>query len=315
MLQSPTYLRTFGPIGDRLATLGWSLLIISSVVVLVVSVLVLVGVLRRGTRSFAPVERAGGGLRWIVIGGIVVPTVILVVVFVLTMVTQAAVASPATPPALTVRVTGHQWWWEVQYLDPAPDRIATTANEIHIPVGRPVRIEVAAGDVIHSFWVPELAGKTDLIPGQTNVTWVQADHPGVYRGQCAEYCGMQHAKMAMSVVAEPPAAFEEWLARQRQPAAPPSDADLKAGEAVFAGSACSLCHTIRGTMAGGRLGPDLTHLAGRRTIAAGTLPNTRGYLAGWIANPQALKPGTVMPAVPLKSTELQVLITYLQSLN
>jgi cytochrome c oxidase subunit II len=315
MLQSPTYLRTFGPIGDRLATLGWSLLIISSVVVLVVSVLVLVGVLRRGTRSFAPVERAGGGLRWIVIGGIVVPTVILVVVFVLTMVTQAAVASPATPPALTVRVTGHQWWWEVQYLDPAPDRIATTANEIHIPVGRPVRIEVAAGDVIHSFWVPELAGKTDLIPGQTNVTWVQADHPGVYRGQCAEYCGMQHAKMAMSVVAEPPAAFEEWLARQRQPAAPPSDADLKAGEAVFAGSACALCHTIRGTMAGGRLGPDLTHLAGRRTIAAGTLPNTRGYLAGWIANPQALKPGTVMPAVPLKSTELQVLITYLQSLN
>jgi cytochrome c oxidase subunit II len=315
MLQSPTYLRTFGPIGDRLATLGWSLLIISSVVVLVVSVLVLVGVLRRGTRSFAPVERAGGGLRWIVIGGIVVPTMILVVVFVLTMVTQAAVASPATPPALTVRVTGHQWWWEVQYLDPAPDRIATTANEIHIPVGRPVRIEVAAGDVIHSFWVPELAGKTDLIPGQTNVTWVQADHPGVYRGQCAEYCGMQHAKMAMSVVAEPPAAFEEWLARQRQPAAPPSDADLKAGEAVFAGSACALCHTIRGTMAGGRLGPDLTHLAGRRTIAAGTLPNTRGYLAGWIANPQALKPGTVMPAVPLKSTELQVLITYLQSLN
>ena len=315
MLQSPTYLRTFGPIGDRVATLGWSLLIISSVVVLVVSVLVLAGVLRRGTRSFAPVERAGGGLRWIVIGGIVVPTVILVVVFVLTMVTQAAVASPATAPGLTVRVTGHQWWWEVQYLDPSPDRIATTANEIHIPVGRPVRLEVVAGDVIHSFWVPELAGKTDLIPGQTNVTWVQADHPGVYRGQCAEYCGLQHAKMAMSVVAEPPAAFDEWLARQRQPAALPSEPDLKAGAAVFAGSACALCHTIRGTMAGGRIGPDLTHLAGRRTIAAGTLPNTRGYLAGWIANPQALKPGTVMPAVPLKSTELQVLITYLQSLN
>lgn len=315
MLQSPTYLRTFGPIGDRVATLGWSLLIISSVVVLVVSVLVLAGVLRRGTRSFAPVERAGGGLRWIVIGGIVVPTVILVVVFVLTMVTQAAVASPATAPGLTVRVTGHQWWWEVQYLDPSPDRIATTANEIHIPVGRPVRLEVVAGDVIHSFWVPELAGKTDLIPGQTNVTWVQADHPGVYRGQCAEYCGLQHAKMAMSVVAEPPAAFDEWLARQRQPAAPPSEPDPKAGAAVFAGSACALCHTIRGTMAGGRIGPDLTHLAGRRTIAAGTLPNTRGYLAGWIANPQALKPGTVMPAVPLKSTELQVLITYLQSLN
>jgi cytochrome c oxidase subunit 2 len=315
MLQSPTYLRTFGLIGDRLATLGWILLIISSAVVLVVSVLVLAGVLRRGTRSFAPVEPAGGGLRWIVVGGIVVPTLILVAVFVFTVLTQAAVAAPAAPPGVTVRVTGHQWWWEVQYLDSSPDRTATTANEIHIPVGRPVRLEIVAGDVIHSFWVPELAGKTDLIPGQTNVTWLQADQPGVYRGQCAEYCGMQHSKMAMSVVAEPPAAFDRWLQRQRQPAAPPTDADRAAGEAVFAGSACALCHTIRGTPARGRLGPDLTHLAGRRTIAAGTLPNTRGYLAGWIADPQALKPGNVMPAVPLKPTELQVLITYLQSLD
>ena len=315
MLLSPTYLRTFGVVGDRMATLGWILLIVSSLVVLVVSVLVLVGVLRRGTRSFAPVERGAGGLRWIVIGGIVVPVVILVAAFVLTVTTQAAIASPATPPGLTVRVIGHQWWWEVQYLDPSPDRIATTANEIHIPVGRPVRFEVVAGDVIHSFWIPELAGKTDLIPGQRNVMWLEADHPGVYRGQCAEYCGMQHSKMAMSVVADPPAVFGAWLARQRLPAASPSDPDMVAGEAVFTTSACALCHTIRGTPAGGRVGPDLTHLASRRMIAAGTLPNTRGYLAGWIANPQALKPGNVMPAVPLKPTELQVLITYLQSLN
>jgi cytochrome c oxidase subunit 2 len=191
----------------------------------------------------------------------------------------------------------------------------TTANEIHIPVGRPVRFEVVAGDVIHSFWIPELAGKTDLIPGQRNVMWLEADHPGVYRGQCAEYCGMQHSKMAMSVVADPPAAFGAWLARQRLPAASPSDPDMVAGEAVFTTSACALCHTIRGTPARGRVGPDLTHLASRRMIAAGTLPNTRGYLAGWIANPQALKPGNVMPAVPLRPTELQVLITYLQSLN
>ena len=315
MLQSPTYLRTFGPIGDRVATLGWILLIISSIVVLVVSVLVLAGVLRRGTRAFGPVERAGGGVRWIVVGGIVVPTLILVAVFVFTVLTQAAVAAPAAAPELTIRVRGHQWWWEVQYLDPSSDRPATTANEIHIPVGRPVRLEIVAGDVIHSFWVPELAGKTDLIPGQTNVTWIQADQPGVYRGQCAEYCGMQHSKMAMSVVAESPARFDRWLERQGRPAASPTNADLVAGEAVFAGSACAQCHTIRGTPARGRLGPDLTHLADRRTIAAGTLPNTRGYLAGWIANPQALKPGNLMPAVPLKATELQVLITYLQSLN
>jgi cytochrome c oxidase subunit 2 len=315
MTSSPTFLRTFGPVGDRVAALGWILLLVASAVVLVVSVLVLLGVLRRGSRTFAPVERSGGGLRWIVLGGIVVPSVILLAAFVLTVTTQAAIAAPATAPGLTVRVTGHQWWWEVQYLDSSPVRMATTANEIHIPVGRPVRFEVAAGDVIHSFWIPELAGKTDLIPGQRNVMWLEADHPGVYRGQCAEYCGMQHAKMAMAVVADPPAAFADWLARQRQPAAPPSGPDMAAGASVFAGSACAVCHTIRGTPAGGRVGPDLTHLASRRTIAAGTLPNTRGNLAGWIADPQTVKPGNIMPAVPLKATELQVLITYLQSLN
>lgn len=310
------YLRTFGPIGDRLATLGWVLIIISLAVVLVVSVLVLVGVVRRGTRTLAPVARTGSGLRWIVIGGILVPVVILVAVFVFSIATQSAVAAPATQPELTVRITGRQWWWQIQYLDRSPGRIvATTANEVHVPVGRPVRLEVVAGDVIHSFWVPELAGKTDLIPGQRNVTWIQADHPGVYRGQCAEYCGLQHAKMALLVVADPPGEFQQWLARERQPAAPPSDADTRAGAAVFTSSACALCHTIRGTTAAGVLGPDLTHLADRRAIAGGILPNTRGDLAGWIADPQRIKPGNLMPAVPLDGSQLQVLVAYLQSLD
>ncbi|HEX6614765.1 MAG TPA: cytochrome c oxidase subunit II [Gemmatimonadales bacterium] len=310
------YFRTFGPISDRLATLGWVLIIISLAVVLVVSVLVLVGVLRRGTHSFAPVARTGGGLRWIVIGGILVPVVILAAVFVFSIATQSAVASPATRPELTVRVTGRQWWWEVQYLDQSPGRIvATTANEVHVPVGRPVKLEVVAADVIHSFWVPELAGKTDLIPGQRNVAWIQADHPGVYRGQCAEYCGLQHAKMALLVVAQPPGEFQEWLARQGRPAVPPANADTRAGEAVFTSSACALCHTIRGTTAAGVLGPDLTHLADRRAIAAGTLPNTRGSLAGWIADPQRIKPGNLMPVVPLDGSQLQVLVAYLQSLE
>jgi cytochrome c oxidase subunit II len=314
MESSPSFLRTYGFVADREAWLGWILLGIAAVAVLVVSVLVVAGALRRGRPEAVRIEQEGEGLRWIVIGGIVVPSLVLVVVLVLAVATQAAIATPAGA-ALTVRVTGRQWWWEVRYLDRSPSLITTTANEIHIPVGRPVRLEVVSGDVIHSFWIPELAGKTDLIPGQENVMWLQADRPGVYHGQCAEYCGLQHAKMAMEVVAEPPAAFARWLERQRAPAATPAGNGAAAGARVFATTACALCHTVRGTMAGGRLGPDLTHLAGRRTIAAGTVANTRGNLLGWIENPQAFKPGTLMPAVPLAGRQLDDLTTYLQSLH
>ncbi|MEO7986216.1 MAG: cytochrome c oxidase subunit II [Gemmatimonadales bacterium] len=304
-----------GVAGSREAVLGWVLLVVAMIVTLVVSLLVLAGAWRGRTSELLPPQRTGGGLRWIVIGGIIVPTVILAAVFVLTMVTQAAVAAPSAPPTVTVQITGHQWWWEVHYLDRSPSRIAVTANEIHIPVGQPVRFELVTGDVIHSFWIPELGGKTDLIPGQRNVMWLEADSAGVYRGQCGEYCGTQHAKMAMSVIAEPAGKFNQWLVLQRQPAAAPPDPDVAAGERVFASSACALCHTVRGTLAGGRLGPDLTHLAGRRTIAAGMLPNTRGNLAGWIANPQALKPGSLMPVVPLRATELLAVVAFLQSLE
>jgi cytochrome c oxidase subunit 2 len=314
MEASPSFLRTYGFVAGREAWLGWILLGIAAVVVLVVSALV-VGGARRGRRSEpGRINRDGDGLRWIVIGGIVVPSLVLVGVLVLTVTTQAAIATPAGTD-LTVRVTGRQWWWEVTYLDPSPSLIATTANEIHIPVGLPVRLQVVSGDVIHSFWIPELAGKTDLIPGQQNVMWLEADRPGVYHGQCAEYCGLQHAKMAMEVVAEPPDAFARWLERQRAPAAAPAGNDAAAGARVFATTACALCHTVRGTMAGGRLGPDLTHVAGRRTIAAGTIANTRGNLLGWIENPQAFKQGTLMPAVPLKGRELDDLTAYLQSLH
>jgi cytochrome c oxidase subunit 2 len=311
---SPSFLRTYGFVANREAWLGWILLGIAAVVVLVVSALVLVGALRRGRPEPVRIGREREGLRWIVIGGIVVPTVVLVVVLILAVTTQSAIATPAGAD-LTVRVTGRQWWWEIRYLDRSPSLIATTANEIHIPVGRPVRLEVVSGDVIHSFWIPELAGKTDLIPGQENVMWLEADRPGVYHGQCAEYCGLQHAKMAIEVVAEPPDAFARWLERQRAPAVAPTGTEAAAGAQVFATTACALCHTVRGTMAGGRLGPDLTHLAGRRTIAAGTVTNSRGNLLGWIENPQAFKPGTLMPAVPLDGRELDDLTSYLQSLH
>jgi cytochrome c oxidase subunit 2 len=319
--QAPTYLRTSGDAADREAALGWILLIVSLIVIAVVSALVLVGSVR-GRRHERPgdvIRDSGHGLPWIAVGGVAVPVLVLVVLFVYSMSVLEAVAgtTPTATPALTVRVVGHRWWWEVRYVGGAPNEDVVTANEIHIPTGRRVRLELETADVIHSFWVPELAGKTDLIPGQRNVMWLQADTAGRYRGQCAEYCGQEHAMMGLAVQADAPAAFERWLDSQREPAVPPAadDPALLTGEAVFTRSECSRCHTIRGTGATGRLGPDLTHLASRRTIAAGLLPNTPGDLAGWVANPQALKPGNDMPIVELDPEQLHAVVRYLQSLH
>jgi cytochrome c oxidase subunit 2 len=223
----------------------------------------------------------------------------------------------ATPPsdALQVRVTGRQWWWEVQYRDSVANRWATTANEIHVPVGRPVVFELRGGDVIHSFWVPNLGVKRDMIPGQETSIWFQADTPGVYRGQCAEFCGYQHAKMAFLVVAQPPDQFTAWLEGQRDSARTPVDSLGRRGQEVFLASSCVMCHAIAGTPAGSRVGPDLTHLAARRSIAAGTLPNTLGHLAGWIVDPQQIKPGVRMPPNALEPHDLQALLAYLESLR
>jgi cytochrome c oxidase subunit 2 len=312
---APTYLHGYGPRAERSAELGWTLLAIASGVVLVVAALVLVGTLRRRGAATREVVRSDGGIRWIVVGGIIVPGVILLGVLVLAIRTLAATVSPPSEPALTVEVTGHRWWWEVRYPGSSPDAAFVTANEIHIPTGRPVRLELVSADVIHSFWVPQLAGKTDLIPGQRNVTWIQADSAGAYWGQCGEYCGQEHAKMGLQLVAESAADFDRWAARQRQPAAEPSEQIAVAGRDAFGRSACSLCHAIRGTSAGGGVGPDLTHLATRRTIAAGVLPNDRGNLTGWIASPQGFKPGVIMPAVPLTSRDLEAIVAYLETLE
>jgi cytochrome c oxidase subunit II len=217
--------------------------------------------------------------------------------------------------ALQIRVTGHQWWWEVQYRDSLPKNWVTTANEIHIPVGRPVAFELRSADVIHSFWPPNLSPKRDQIPGDENSLWFQADSAGVYRGQCAEFCGHQHAKMAFLVVAEPPGDFAGWLARQRDTALTPTDSLARRGKDVFLASTCVMCHAISGTPAGSRIGPDLTHFASRQTIAAGTLPNTRGNLAGWILDPQSIKPGVKMPPNRLSSEDLLALLAYLETLK
>jgi cytochrome c oxidase subunit 2 len=231
------------------------------------------------------------------------------------VVTGRALDTLRSPDALRIQVTGNQWWWDVQYPHAVPSLRVTTANEIHIPVGRPIRFDLLATDVIHSLWIPNLQGKIDLVPGRLNELWLRADRPGIYRGQCAEFCGLQHANMALVVVVEPPDDFERWLAANRAPAPAPVTPQQQRGKDVFERGPCAMCHNITGTGAGGRTAPDLTHIASRRTIAAGTLPNTKGHLAGWIADPQQIKPGNRMPAPGLTGEELQAVLAYLEILK
>jgi cytochrome c oxidase subunit II len=231
------------------------------------------------------------------------------------VVTDRALAQLPLKDGLSIEVTAQQWWWKVRYQANEPALEFETANELHVPVGRPVVIKLESKDVIHSFWAPNLHGKKDLIPGRITTIRFRADKPGVYRGQCAEFCGYQHAKMAFVVVAEERDAYERWVAEQRRTAREPSDALLKRGQQVFLTSACVMCHAIKGTIADGRTGPDLTHLASRRTLAAGTLPNTRGNLAGWILDPQGIKPGANMPPTAIAPDDLQALLHYLESLT
>jgi cytochrome c oxidase subunit 2 len=222
---------------------------------------------------------------------------------------------PSSRPALTVTVRGQQWWWQFVYPASGSQAGFQTANELHIPVGKDVTLRLESVDVIHSFWVPSLAGKLDLIPGRTNELTLHADRPGVYRGQCAEYCGLQHSHMALLVVAEDEEHYQRWLQGQQRERLPPPDTEIAAGEAVFLSKPCAACHTVRGTSAAGTTGPDLTHVGSRETIGAGLLPNTRGSLAAWIADPQTLKPGNNMPVVPLSAEELKQVSAYLESLK
>ena len=216
--------------------------------------------------------------------------------------------------ALQVRVTGHQYWWRIEYRDPATGRWIETANELHLPQGRTARVALGSADVIHSFWVPNVAGKIDMVPGRRNLIDLTPRRLGWFRGQCSEYCGTQHAHMAFDVKVDSPPAFDAWLAAQARPASPAPDPIAAQGASVFAGP-CAACHAVRGTDAGGRAGPDLTHFASRRSIAAGTLPMTRGNVQAWIAQPQALKPGVPMPAVPLSPKDADAVAHYLATLR
>ena len=259
----------------------------------------------------APFERSAG--RMIASAG-AATTLIVLGLSIISYRTQGAIFGKGAE-AVSVKVIGHQWWWEIQYQAEGPHLEFNTANEIRVPVGQPVTVKLETADVIHSFWVPSLMGKMDLINGQQNAIQFTANNPGVYRGQCAEYCGLQHAHMALTVVALPSEEFSQWRDRQISGGASPTEALGEKGELLFRSKGCALCHTIRGTLAGGQLGPDLTHLASRKTIAAGALPFSSGALAAWIADPQHIKPGNYMPRMPIHSDEMVAIVHYLENLR
>ncbi|MBS0470390.1 MAG: cytochrome c oxidase subunit II [Proteobacteria bacterium] len=310
------YLTSHSDRADAVLHLTWGVMGISVVVMAAIGVLLTVSIWRRpGLAEPQPGMRLAvgpreGGLSWLWIG-VGVSGLALLATVVWTVDVLAGLAEPAEGAPFTIEVTGHQWWWHVRYLSDDPSRIFTTANEIHIPTGVPVRFKLASGDVIHSFWVPALSGKTDLIPGQTNELWLEARDAGTYRGQCAEYCGIEHARMGLIVVAQSPAAFRTWWDHQLQSPAPPPDASAMQSFDMRCGS----CHAVRGTAASGVLGPDLSHLMQRKTIAAGLLANTERNRLHWIDDPQAIKPGSLMPAPELTPHELAVIDGYLETLR
>jgi cytochrome c oxidase subunit 2 len=311
-----------GPKAAGVLHLTW-FLVGTAAIVYVVVVAMLFYVLRRGSRSLTDLDEEPGaeaigherGMKTWVVAATVLTTLILIAFVFVDLSTARSLSTVGGASPLRIDVVGHQWWWEVKYPDPDPQNDIETANEIHVPVGRAVLIKMKSSDVIHSFWAPNLDGKKDLIPGHETVTWFRADTVGVYRGQCAEFCGYEHAKMAFYVVAEPRIEFERWLAQQRAEASTPGDSLAQDGERVFLSSSCAMCHTIAGTGAGSNNGPDLTHLASRRTIAAGTLPNTGANLESWILAPQTIKPGAKMPANQIDPQSLRALVAYLQGLK
>jgi cytochrome c oxidase subunit 2 len=301
-------LRPESPQQDRIADLFWIMFAGAAIGLAVVGAFLLLGRLHPLCRGR---DEAGSAI--VVALGVAVPIVLLSALFWYSdLRTIAATAAPAAGSGqLEVVVTGRQWFWEVAY----PGTAAVTANEIHIPVRTRVELVAKSADVVHSFWVPRLNRKIDMVPGHPNRILLYASRPGVYRGRCSEFCGLQHANMQLFVIAEPPDDFRRWLARVSQPAAEPVGAAASRGRQIFLTGACAGCHTIRGTDAAGKLGPDLTHLGSRRTLAAGTLPNTTGDLAAWVVDPHQAKPGNLMPRLSLPRDEFDDLLAYLETLR
>jgi len=297
-----------GPYASAVALLGWVLLAMAALVLAVVLAALWLALFGR------PGQQARlGGRRTIWIGGIAFPLVVLTALLIYGLSLTRHLSDPIRGDELRVRVTGEMWWWRVAYLDRQGRAVSHDANELHIPAGQPVVLELESADVIHSFWVPRLSGKLDMIPGRRNLMRIQADRPGVFGGQCAEYCGGPHALMGFTVIAHEPAAFARIMqARLRREQAPPPA--VAEGGLLFERAGCAACHRIAGTRANGLAGPDLTHVGARRTLGAGILPNNRGTLMGWIGNSQAIKPNNRMPPYTvLSSDELLALARYLEA--
>ena len=317
------------PAGEQARSIGdlWWLFfyVLSAVWVLVVAATLFALVKGRGRKAgpdeildkpeVAPDPARERRKTFVVGGALGLTAVVLFVFLVSSFLTGRKVSSMSTGGSVFIEVRAHQWWWEARYTDATSSNTFTTANEIHIPTGRPVQLKLTSTDVIHSFWVPNLAGKKDAIPGKETTLMLNAEREGVYRGQCAEFCGQQHAHMAFLVVAESPEKFAAWQQQQRRPAAQPVDPALQRGQQVFMNSPCVMCHTITGTQAGSNVGPNLTHVGSRMTIAAATLANTTGHLSGWVSDAQGVKPGSRMPPNNLSPDDLQALVAYLQSLK
>ncbi|HYE92752.1 MAG TPA: cytochrome c oxidase subunit II [Terriglobales bacterium] len=298
-----------GPGAAQIASLTWVLIGVAGGLYVVVLAALVIAVRRRGA---SPTGSERWGRAGVVAGGIVLPLLVLPVLVTVSVRTLAAVTRPASA-ALVVEVVGQQYWWDLRYRTPDGRDLAVAANELHLPAGRRVELHLRSVDVIHSFWVPALQGKLDLVPGKTNVTWVHAEAPGIHPGQCAEYCGIQHALMRLLVVVERAEDFDAWLLSQREPARPPADSGRAQDLFLLH---CAHCHTVRGTAAFfGHTGPDLTHLMSRRTLAAGTLANVKGNLAGWLADPQHHKPGSRMPRITLPPDDFHAVLDYLTSLR
>ncbi|HZW11973.1 MAG TPA: cytochrome c oxidase subunit II [Noviherbaspirillum sp.] len=305
---------TFHAGGDqaaRIESIAWVLFVGGGLIFIAVILLALFTLF--GSSSQRPLL---GRQALIVGGGIVFPVVVLTALLVYTFSAASAMVRDDIPPSVRIEVTGELWWWRVRYLQEDGSTLVETANEIRIPAGQVVEFLLTSPDIIHSFWVPGLAGKIDIIPGHVNRLRVTAQEMGTYRGQCAEYCGAQHANMALQVVVLTPDQFRTWLAEQQKPAPEPASPDLQLGRQLFLDNRCGLCHTVRGTPAHGKPGPELTHVGSRLALAAATLPNGAGSLAAWITGSQHIKPDNKMPAFrQFSPEELRALAAWLESLQ
>lgn len=310
-----------GPQAERVAHLWSGFLIVTSVILFLVTLAVIRVAFKCTTQKLIepplPPNPKQNKFLTVVVSSLVGVTVIILAAFLLAeMFTgRAMFAMSQEPNPLSIKVIGHQWWWEVQYMDAVASNIVVTANEIHIPTDRAIQLQLDSVDVIHSFWAPNFHGKKDLVPGHPTVTWLKATRAGSFRGQCAEFCGAQHAHMRFVMIAEEPNKFQQWLESQRHSAPQPTTDKQKRGQEIFMTTTCFMCHSIQGTDANGLVGPNLTHVASRSMLASGSRPNTVGHLAGWILDPQKIKPGVLMPQHNLPPQDLRALLEYLETLK